>query len=233
MKATFLRKQPENPAGDIITFWFEPDTGLDQIAGQFVEVTLSHDSPDERGHKRWYTLSNSPTDAPLISITTNIDKNASSFKQALGQLRTGDQIIVSEPMGDFVLPKDSSIPLIFIAGGIGITPYHSIIKFLDDTGQSRDISLFYSVRTPRELIFMTMLESAGLKPIIVCQKPDGTWRGETGLLSGQRIMDKTRPSTGSLFYISGPESLVESIETDLIGLGVDRTRLVTDAFSGL
>jgi ferredoxin-NADP reductase len=233
MKATFIRQQPENPARSIITFWFQPEARLDQIAGQFVEITLSHNSPDERGHKRWYTLSNSPTDTPLISITTNLDKNGSSFKQTLSQLRPGDQIIISEPMGDFVLPKDASIPLIFIAGGIGITPYHSIIKFLNDTGQNRNINLFYSVRTPRDLIYKEILESANLSPTIICQKPDSSWQGETGYLSGQRIMDKAQPSPGSLFYISGPKSLVETIEKDLIRLGVNRTYLVTDAFSGL
>src|SRR5579864_7110707 len=143
MKATLVRTHKE--AANISTYWWRTEKAVDYIAGQYIEMTLPHSQPDERGTKHWFTLSSSPTDAPLVSNTTKFAEKSSTFKLALRRLKPGDSVTISEPMGDFVLPKDASIPLVFVAGGIGITPFHSIIKWLHDTKQSRNLTFIYSV----------------------------------------------------------------------------------------
>src|SRR6185369_15796787 len=104
-----------------LSFWFRPERPVDYIAGQFTEIYLPHSGADSRGERRWFTLSSSPTDA-LVSITTQfIPTEGSTFKKELFGLRPGAALKLADPMGDFVLPKDPSIPLLFIAGGLGIT----------------------------------------------------------------------------------------------------------------
>jgi ferredoxin-NADP reductase len=232
MKAKLDHIVHENDSKTINSFWFEPDVPLDYIAGQFIEMTIEHDNPDERGIKHWFTVSSSPSDAPLISITTKLSDPGSSFKKVLHGLRKGDQVTISDPMGDFVLPKDPEIPLIFVAGGIGITPFHSIIKWLSDTKQSRDISLLYAARVESELVFLELFENYGMKRGVLLSEPDDTWAGKTGQLSGQRIIEMTMPQDNSLVFVSGPEKMVESLQEQLTASGIDKSRQVGDFFPG-
>src|SRR5690349_12906121 len=115
----------EDTADHIKTFWFKPEKPVKYTAGQFTEIYLPHDNADNRGQRRWFTVSSSPTD-PMVSITTKFaTEHGSTFKQTLAALKPGTPLKLADPMGDFVLPKDPSIPLIFVAGGIGVTPMHS------------------------------------------------------------------------------------------------------------
>lgn len=232
MKAKLVRTHTENLAGNIISFWFEPEKPLDYVAGQYTELSLPHEQPDDRGTKRWFTLSSSPSDAPLVSITTKFAQKPSSFKAALRGLKPGDNVHLAEPFGDFVLPVDERIPLVFVAGGIGITPFHSIIKFLYDTKQERDITFLYSVAAEHEMIFQDLFEPYGMKRVLVVDKPQGSWDGETGQLTGQRIVDLTHPVDDALIYISGPGLMVEALKEQLIKLDIDKTRVVGDFFPG-
>src|SRR5258708_897456 len=124
-----IKLESIKPVGqNVKTFWFQPPKGFTYTAGQFIELYIPHDNPDERGIKHWFTLSSSPTE-PLISITTKYaGKKSSTFKQHLFVLKPGAELYAVEPMGDFVLPQDKSIPLIFVAGGIGVTPFRSMVK---------------------------------------------------------------------------------------------------------
>jgi ferredoxin-NADP reductase len=232
MKAKLDHIVHENDSKTINSFWFEPERPLDYIAGQFIEMTIIHDKPDDRGIKRWFTVSSSPSDAPLISITTKFSQPSSSFKKSLLELKKGDTVTISDPMGDFVLPKDAEIPLTFVAGGIGITPFHSIIKWLHDTKQSRDISLLYAAREESELVFLKIFESYGMKRQILLSEPDNNWSGLTGKLSGQRIVEMTTPRDNSLVFVSGPEKMVESLQDQLMANGINKSHQVGDFFPG-
>src|SRR5665213_1767695 len=232
MKARLDHIVHENGGKTINSFWFEPERPLDYIAGQYIEMTIKHDKPDDRGIKRWFTVSSSPSDAPLISITTKFSKPSSSFKKALLGSKTGDTVTISDPMGDFVLPIDAKIPLTFVAGGIGITPFHSIIKWLHDTKQSRDISLLYAAKTESELVFLKLFESYGMKRQIILSEKDNNRRGQTGKLSGQLIISTTKPAKDSLVFVSGPEPMVEALQDQLTSDGIDKSRQVGDFFPG-
>jgi ferredoxin-NADP reductase len=220
----------EDEAANIRTFYFRPEQPVRYTAGQYTELTLPHPHPDQRGRRRWFTLSSSPTN-DLLSITTKqaADKG-SSFKRALFKLEPGTELHLAEPMGDFVLPKLIQTPLIFVAGGIGVTPFHSMLSWLAATGETRPIKLLYAVRNEDEIIFQETLRKAGVEPTIIVSEPSPAWGGERGRLSAELILGLEQPSDDTLVYVSGPEPLVESLEKDLMRAGLAKPQIVTDAF---
>lgn len=228
MKVTFDHARSE--ANNIKTFYFKPELPVHYTAGQYTELTVPHRHPDKRGAKRWFTLSSSPTDE-LLSITTKFagDKS-SSFKKALFKLKTGTELHMAEPMGDFVLPKLIQTPLVFVAGGIGVTPFHSILEWLHATNETRPIKLLYGVRTEDEIIFQDTFQKAHVEPVIVVSEPSDAWGGERGHLSAELILGLEKPSEDTLVYVSGPEPMVEALEKDLRKAGLDKHKFVGDFF---
>lgn len=227
MKVVFTGASAE--AGNIKTFKFERPEDFNYIAGQFVELALPHKNPDERGIKHWFTLSSSPTDEDL-TITTKFAERSSTFKQALAALEPGKKVDISEPMGDFILPKDLKRPLVFVAGGIGITPFHSILSWLAATNETRDIRFIYGVNTENEIIFQDTFTKAGVHATIVVGEPSQEWGGERGQLSAELIMGLAEPASDALVYVSGPEPMVEMLEKSLVKNGLNHDQLVLDFF---
>lgn len=222
MKVTFIKKVQET--ADVVTFYFAPERPLKYIAGQFIEIYIPHKDKDSRGDKRWFTLSSAPSQE-YLSITTRFFPSPSSFKQALRNLQAGEQIFMSSPMGDFVLPKDASIPLIFIAGGIGCTPFHSIIKETQTLGDKRDITLLYSVRHKEEVVFNETFSKLGKKFHIIETNGLSTKR-----LTAQDAIELTKPTPNHYIYISGPEPMVEILEKDIKKQGINKRHVFTDFF---
>lgn len=222
----------ETTAANIQTFWFKPEKPLNFVAGQFTELYLPHNNPDNRGEKRWFTISSSPI-SPLFSITTKFAAGrSSSFKTALRQLAPGSRLQFAEPMGDFVLPKNRQLPLIFAAGGLGITPVHSMVKYLADTQEKRTITLLYDVHDQAELAFTETFTDYPLRfTPIVSHRPDG-WVGEAGRIASSHIFKAIGGSTDSLIYLSGPEAMVETLQKELLDSGIESHRLVVDFFHG-
>lgn len=229
--ATLDRVEPI--AADIQSFWFKPEKPLDYIAGQFTELYIPHNA-DDRGQKRWFTISSSPHQK-LFSITTKFPdpaEPASSFKQALRRLPLGTRLQFAEPMGDFVLPKDPSIPLLFIAGGIGVTPIRSMIGSLAHNGEQRNIKLLYHAANPAEFAFTELFHGYPLRQFIQSiSNPQSDWHGYTGRVDAQRIL-QTADDDKTLIYLSGPEVMVERLNDELQKSGVPGHRLVTDFFHG-
>ncbi len=221
----------EDTAANIKTFYFKPEKPVDYIAGQFTELYLAHDHPDNRGIRRWFTLSSSPTE-PLVSITTKFStQQSSTFKQVLATMQPGTHLKLAQPMGDFVLPKDASRPLVFVAGGIGVTPMHSMIKYLHDKGQQRDIHLLYAVTKAEELAFLPLFKESVRLTTVVKDPPVG-YKGEIGSLTTERILEITDSKPDTLFYLSGPEPMVEVFTKELAEKGISSRRIITDYFPG-
>lgn len=231
MKATL--DHIDDIATNIKTFWFKPERAVHQIAGQFTEIYLPHENPDDRGVKRWFTLSDSPTDG-LLSITTKYagDDKSSSFKKHLFQLKPGAVVSLADPMGDFVLPKDTSIPIVYVAGGIGVTPIHSMIKYLSDTHEKRDITLLYAVNHQDDMAFTELFQNYDLKFIPIVKEANPDWKGETGTITVERILAEANKDPRSLVYLSGPEPMIEALADGLKEAGVSKNRIVTDFFPG-
>lgn len=231
MRATFHHSDTENH--NVKTFWFEPDEPLRYTAGQYTEITLPHDNPDNRGVKRWSTLSSSPTEK-LLAISSEYagDESTSSFKRALFGLEPGAQVDLAQAMGDFVLPKDTSTRLIFVGLGIGVTPFRSIFKWLADNDEQRDITFIHSVATEDDIIFQDVFDEAHQHATIVVEQPSDTWGGERGQLTAQMILGIGKPDSDTLIYLSGAQDYLERLQRDMLHEGIKQHQIVTDFFPG-
>lgn len=230
MKAVFDHKEPET--NNIFTFYFKPEDPVQYTAGQYTRLTLDHPHPDDRGTRRWFTLSSSPTDEYLTITTKFADKDGSTFKKALRKLKEGSEVDMASPMGDFVLPKLLQTPLIFVAGGIGITPFHSMFRYLSYTDEQRPIKFIYGVRSEDEIIFQKDMDDAGVHATIVVSEPSAAWGGERGRITAEMIVGLEQPTEDTLIYLSGPEPMLEALEQDLKKQGIKEEQIVTDFFPG-
>lgn len=208
---------------DIRTYWFRPERPLGQIAGEFTELHLPHAHPDDRGDRRWFTISSPPTER-LVAITTRFaPTKGSSFKRALQKLQPGSQVSLAEPMGDFVLPKDKTIPLVFVAVGLGITPVHSIIHYLSDKNEQRAIQLFRVVPGLEKEIFAKELRAHPLAYRLFDISNDQR-------LTAAHILPVIQKN--SFVYLSGPERFIAHLSEELQKNGVPARHIITDLFPG-
>ncbi len=215
-------KQKINEGSDIYSFVFEPLETFAQTTGQFIEINLKHQNPDNRGSKRWFTLSSSPKEE-FVQITTRIPRDGpSSFKQALVSLAPDTVLSISHPEGDFTLPTDSTIPLLFVAGGIGITPFRSMITELAAANQSRNIHLVYAGRSTNDLVFRNLFEQYGAK---VHDYIDTK-------ITLKEIVKSLKPAPNTIIYMSGPEPMIESFVRQAKTMDLDKKLLKTDYFPG-
>jgi ferredoxin-NADP reductase/Na+-transporting NADH:ubiquinone oxidoreductase subunit NqrB len=206
--------------------------------GQYIEWTLPHHHVDSRGNRRYFTIASSPTE-PNLHIGVKFYPKGSSFKKALLAMSRGAPIVATHLGGNFTLPRDPARKLAFIAGGIGITPYRSMIKYLLDTDQHRDLALIYSANHPDELVYQEVFEPArrqlGLNLIYSLSDPatlPPAWQGETGMVSAEMIKCHLPDYRERLFYVSGPPQMVNAVRAALRQLGVNRRQIKTDFFPG-
>ncbi len=210
-------------------FLFEPLKPIKFQAGQFLQWSLPHSKPDQRGIRRWFTIASSPTEERIMLATKLAPEKGSSFKRTLANLNPGDEITATPADGEFILPADQNKKLVFIAGGIGITPFRSMVKNLLDTNQPRDIILLYSVKTPEEIAFKEIWDEAkqkfGLKA--VCVVTD-----KVGFITPDLIKQEVPDWQQRLFYVSGPEPMVEAFEKMLANMGILDDNIKRDYFPG-
>lgn len=211
----------ENLADNVWAFRFEADTPISWTPGQFIRIELPHDNPDDEGAKRWFTISSTPHDG-YIQITTRVTDT--TFKQALAALPIGSTInLVEQPDGDFVW-QESEKPLVFIAGGIGITPFYSMLKARGYSGQPVSATLIYNGRTD-ELPFKAEFEEASQR------HPEFTVHYVIGEpLTAKRLAELVPDINASQVYISGPESMVEALGKQLEENGLTNDNLHQDFF---
>ncbi len=230
MRVRFDHKQEE--ANGIVSLYFEPLERYQHLAGQFVEINLRHDSPDSRGIRRWFTLSSAPEDELLCITTRFAGKNSSSFKRAFTTLKPGAELSFSPPEGDFCLPDDSATKLIFVAGGIGITPVHSMVKHLLNTKEQRDVRLIYGVNTLDDALFMSVFDTYQADVELIVTNPPKNWEGASGHVTAEHIISAAHNTDNFLIYLSGPEPMVEKLEAELKSAGIASKRIKTDFFPG-
>jgi ferredoxin-NADP reductase/Na+-transporting NADH:ubiquinone oxidoreductase subunit NqrB len=231
----FRESQPV--AADVYDFVFTPDRPFKFRPGQYLEWTLSHSHADSRGNRRYFTIASSPTE-DVVRIGSRIDpQRSSSFKRALTALTPGATISATSLAGDFTLPSDPTGKLVFIAGGIGITPFRSIIKYLIDSHDHRDVTLFYTAQAADGFAYWQLFNDAtavGLKPHYVITGPNVPpgWQGLTGFLSADHITANVPDYKNATFFISGPNAMVVSYKHLLSDLGVPSGHVKTDYFPG-
>jgi ferredoxin-NADP reductase len=206
---------------DIWAFRFKSDTDISWEPGQFIQVEIPHDQPDKEGTKRWFTVSSAPYE-DVIQITTRV--TGTTFKKALVALSVGDDIqLLAKPDGDFVWEQTNK-PLVFVAGGIGITPFRSIIAQRSHDQSSLPITLIYSSRT-HDVAFREELD------LIADSYPQFKIDYVIGEhLSAARLAELNPKLKESLVYVSGPEPMVEALGNDLRASGQPEDGLKQDFF---
>jgi ferredoxin-NADP reductase len=206
---------------NIWAFRFEPSEALSWTPGQFMRVEIPHEHPDKEGTKRWFTVSSAPYEG-LMQITTRVTDT--TFKQALAAVPVGGSIdLVEAPDGDFVW-QDSDRPRVFIAGGIGVTPFHSILKSRFHDHEPLDVTLIYGGRTA-DLPFRSEFgQWAAADPHFKVQYVIGE------PLTPARLVELVPGLNDTLVYLSGPEPMVESLGDQLKAAGLPEAQLKQDFF---
>lgn len=228
-------KQKRKEAKDIYSYIFSGKKNMRFSAGQYMEWTLPMARADMRGNRRYFTISSSPTEDALM-FTLKQPTPRSSFKISLDQLKAGGRMLAYQLEGSFVLPKDSSQKLALIAGGIGVTPFRSIIKHLVDSRQKRDIILLYSANSADEFAFSDLFKQALAAGVtahyaVSGEKPEN-WLGFSGQVDSKMIKAVVSDYGERVFYISGPYGFVTAIRQKLLKMGLPRRNIITDYFPG-
>ena len=233
----FLRLVEKIPMGpSTYDFVFRPERRFAFQPGQYMEFTLTHPNPDARGVRRYFTLASSPTE-DLVHVGVRFYDNGSTYKRHLLDLHPDQQLLAGQLGGDFTLPTDPEQPVVLIAGGIGITPFRSMLKYLLDHDEQRPVSLLYSERTERDIAYKAVLQDAirhGVR--VVCTLTNQQTPPAAGLRTGPIDTALIRQYGGdlsrTLFYVSGPHGMVTSIRRTLRSMGVPAAHIKTDYFSG-
>jgi ferredoxin-NADP reductase len=222
-KLTLADKHQETR--DTVSFRFKTDEIRMWRPGQYLHYTLDHKYPDSRGIERYFTISSAPFEG-CIQITTRFSEKNSSFKNALRGMVVGGSIDADGLDGDFVV-EDPARRLVFIAGGIGVTPYRAMLRAMDHAGIPAEVDLLYANRD-EDFPFKGELE-------LLAQRHS---RLKIHYFAGSNRLDERsiREIVGELrkpaFYVSGPEPMVESLSKLLAGMSVPKLHVRTDYFPG-
>jgi ferredoxin-NADP reductase len=235
---TSALRSRETVAEGTMAFHFDRPEGFDFKAGQYLIATLI-DPPetDAEGHRRTFTISSAPSD-PDLMITTRMRDTA--FKRVLRSIALPYEVKIAGPYGKFTLHADPSKPAVFLAGGIGITPFFSISVQAARDKLPHQIYLFYSNRRPEDTAFLTtLLDVAGQNPsfhfvptMTDMDKSKMEWKGERGIIN-REMLERHLPSLqGPVYYTAGPAGMVKAMREMATAAGVIETDIRTEQFSG-
>ena len=230
----FARK--EKVAEDTYFFYFDlAERGFVFLPGQYIDMVLPHKDPDNRGIERSFTIASSPLDKKYLMVTTKTIK--SSFKKALANLKSSQPVEFNGPWGGFVLKEEETFPRVFLAGGIGITPFHSMISYANTKKLLIPISLIVSFSRIEDLVFYRELsdiakENLNIKVIYTITHPDDQWSGETGRISEALIKKYVSDISEPRYYIVGPPNMVSAMGELVLEMGVPTEKIFIENFTG-
>lgn len=206
------------------------------VPGQYMEWTLPHKNIDSRGNRRYFSISSSPHED--LMITVKFYKASSSYKKALFSLDSHKEIIAGSLAGDFVLPRNMQTPLVCIAGGVGITPFRSMIQYIIENKLLCNIILIFANKTKEDIMFADVFEKAqeyGVKTIYTLTEKESlpsNWQGKVGYISEDLVKEEVPDYKTRIFYVSGPQLMVQSVEKTLLNMHIKRKNIKTDFFPG-
>ncbi len=204
--------------------------------GQYFWVELL-DPPyeDEKGPRRHITVVTSPNERGVLGLCTRLRDSA--FKRSLAELPIGTEVEVEEPKGDFLLPEDTNQRYVFIAGGIGITVFHCMLRYIAEEKLPYRVTLVYSNRDRESAAFLDELmelehDIPNLE-LVLTMTDDPAWEGESRRIDGEFLRDRLGDELQSLTYlIAGPPAMVEGVVGTLQAAGVPEAQLRPSRFSG-
>jgi len=203
--------------------------------GQFFVINLINPPyNDEKGIKRVFSIVNSPKQKGILTLATRLSDSA--FKKSLNELPVGAEVEIESIAGNFTLPKNKSRPLVFISGGIGITPFISMLRYVKEQKLDYRITLMYSNRNKESTAFFDELQETGKKArnakVVFTMTGDPAWKGENRMINAQFIKDYITEPNKSTYMIAGPPQMVTAIVGELKAAGVDDKNIITENFAG-
>ena len=204
-------------------------------AGQYFWVELpARGYSDEKGLRRHISVATSPTDRGVLGLATRLRDSA--FKRTLAELTVGDEVAVEQPKGNFALPEDTSPRYVFVAGGIGITIFRSMLRYIADTGEPYDVTLVYSNRDRESAAFLDELDDLQaripkLRVVLTMTQDDG-WDGESRHVGPDMLRDHLGELTDYTFVVAGPPAMANGVAESIKGAGVPEEQVLSEGFSG-
>ena len=221
-----------------MAFRFEKPSGWTFKAGQYLDMTLLNPSEtDSEGNVRSFSIASAPHEETLMVATRMRD---TAFKRTLRTMPLGTAVKIEGPSGDLILQKDSTRTAVFLAGGIGITPFRSIAHWAAKEKLPHHIVLFYSNRRPEDAPFLAELQSLErdnpryklIGSMTEMEKSHRTWNGETGFINQEMLARHLENARSPVYYLAGPPDMVKALHEMLSKAGVDDTDIHAEEFAG-
>ena len=225
-------------AQDTMAFHFEKPAGFDFKPGQSADLTLMNPpETDSEGNTRTFSIASAPFENQLVFATRMRD---TAFKRSLKQIALGTAVKMDSAMGSFTLHKNAAKPAVLLAGGIGITPFFSMVRQADHDQAPHKLHLFCSNRRPEDTPFLGTLqglEESNPNFMLVCtmtdmEKSTKEWKGETGLIDEEMLSKHLTALQGPIYYIAGPPTMVAGVRKVLVAANVDEDDIRTEDFAG-
>jgi ferredoxin-NADP reductase len=208
---------------------------VDFVAGQYFWVTLL-DPPyeDERGPRRHISVVTSPNERGALGLCTRLRDTA--FKRSLAELPIGAEVEVEEPKGSFLIPEATGGPYVFVAGGIGITVFRSMLRYIAEERLEPRVTLVYSNRDRESTAFLDELQEleqriAGFR-LIATMTGDPGWQGENARVDADFFRKHLGDVAVPTYLLAGPPPMVEGVVEELKAAGVPDDEILPDRFSG-
>jgi ferredoxin-NADP reductase len=209
---------------------------VDFSPGQYFFVTLPDIGyQDDKGLRRHITVVTSPNEKGVLGFATRMRDSA--FKRSLGDLPVGAEVEVEPPKGTFALPEDASRPLVFVAGGIGITVFRSMLRYIREERLPYRVTLIYSNRDRESTAFLDELrefeQSLPDFRLILTMTQDPGWKGETRKVDGKFVKDHLADDLNRYtFLVAGPPAMAEGVQKALQEAGVQDENVIAERYSG-
>jgi ferredoxin-NADP reductase len=233
MKATVAEKR-EVAKGTLLVLFAVEDYPEYRPGAYFWVELPDRGHADEKGLRRHISLVTSPTEDGVVGLATRLRDTA--FKRTLAELEVGDEVQVEEPKGSFLLPEDTAAEYVFVAGGIGITVFRSMLRYVADESLPYRVTLVYSNRDRESSAFLDELEQLerrieGLKVVLTMTDEEG-WEGESRRLDADVLGELVGGLEDKTFFVAGPPGMVEGVSESLLAAGLPEDRVVAGKFSG-
>jgi ferredoxin-NADP reductase len=231
-----IKEKREVAKGTLLVIFDLLGQEVDFEPGQYFWVTLL-DPPydDEKGPRRHISVVTSPNERGVLGLCTRLRDTA--FKRSLAELPIGAEVDVEEPKGSFLLPKDTDQQYVFIAGGIGITVFRCMLRYIAEEQLPYQVTLVYSNRDRESAAFLDELAELeqvipGLK-VVLTMTNDPSWDGESRRIGADLLRDHLGDELQSITYlITGPPEMVEGASRTLAAEGVPEEQIQAGKFSG-
>ena len=231
-----IREKTEVAKGTLLVTFDLLGERVDFRPGQYFWVELPDvGHHDDKGLRRHITAVTSTNESGVIGFATRMRDSA--FKRSLTELPVGSEVDVEQPKGRFTLPADSSRPLVFIAGGIGITVFRSMLLYIREERLPHRVTLIYSNRDRESTAFLDELRELDQQlpnfALVLTMTQDPGWDGETRKIDAQFVADHLEEGLDRYtFLVAGPPPMTEAVSAALRGAGVEEEHLIAERYSG-